>query len=409
VLKKGVKQMIRFLHTADLHIDRAFEGVTPTESLFANRLLTANERVLENIVEVALKAKVDFVILAGDTFHQSFSSPKVQRLLIDAFQQLLQAEISVFMIFGNHDYYNKSRFWFHFPKNVFLFTEEEIKTIKFTTKNGERVAVSAFSYQSAQLIEHKALSFPERQKGADYHLGIYHGELGGVDGRYAPFSLQELEKKNYDYWALGHIHNPEVLDQEGRIRYAGAPLGHTRKEVKSRSVNLVEINKEILQVKQVKVATLEFQLITCDVDSVQTVEELRLRLQEKLERLLGEAQQFIEIKLINVNEELISALDTLELIEFFNSLYPLELSISDISWQMKEEALKKTFIPFEKEIIEKRFEELAACDLLKTLSEPLIAKRGVKDLLEITDVDFQKKVYKEAKRRFYSSFKLDDK
>ncbi|MDR0614588.1 MAG: DNA repair exonuclease [Lactobacillales bacterium] len=407
--EKGVERMIRFLHTADLHIDRAFEGVTPTESLFADRLLKANERVLKNIVEVAIKAKVNFVILAGDTFHQSFSSPKVQRLLIDAFQQLLQAEISVFMIFGNHDYYNKSRFWFHFPKNVFLFTEEKIKTVKFTTKNGEKVAISAFSYQSAHLTEHKALSFPERQKSADYHLGIYHGELGGVNGRYAPFSLQELQRKNYDYWALGHIHDPEVLDQKGRIRYAGAPLGHTRKEINSQSVNLVEINKEILQVKQIKVATLEFQLLTCDVDSVQTVEELRLRLQKKLEHLLGEVQQFVEIKLINVNEELISALDTLELIEFFNSLYPLELSISDISWQMKEETLKKTFIPFEKEIIEKRFKEFVDQDLLKTLSKPLIAKRGVEDLLEITDVDFQKGVYEEAKRRFYSSFELDDK
>jgi len=398
--------MIRFLHTADLHIDRAFEGVMPTESLFADRLLTANERVLKNIVEVALKAKVDFVILAGDTFHQSFSSPQVQRLLFDAFQQLLQAEISVFMVFGNHDYYNKSRFWFRFPKNVFLFMEEEIKTIKFTTKNGKRVAVSAFSYQNAHLTERKALSFPKRQTNVDYHLGIYHGELGGADGHYAPFSLQEMQQKNYDYWALGHIHSPEVLDQEGRIRYAGAPFGHTRKEIKSRSVNLVEINKEVLQVKQIKVATLEFQLITCDVNSVQTVEELRLRLQEKLECLLGEVQQFVEVKLINVNEELISALDTLELIEFFNSLYPLELSISDISWQIKEEALKKTFIPFEKEVIKKRFEEFAEHDLLKTLSEPLVSKRGVKDLLKISDADFQKEVYEEAQRRFYVSFEL---
>ncbi|MDR1521375.1 MAG: DNA repair exonuclease [Streptococcaceae bacterium] len=400
--------MIRFLHTADLHIDRAFEGVRPTESLFTDRLLVANKRVLENIVKMAIKFQVDFIILAGDTFHQSFSSPKVQRLLIDVFQQLFKKAISVFMIFGNHDYYNKSRFWFRFPKNVFLFTKEEVVTTQLKSKNDEKIAISAFSYENPWISERKILSFPKRQKDVDYHLGIYHGEMGGDSGRYAPFSLQKMQEKNYDYWALGHIHYPKILDQKGRIRYAGAPIGHTRKEKESRSVNLVEINKEVLKVEQIRVATLEFQLIVCDINFVQTMEELRLLLQEKLESLLGEVQQFVDVKLINVNEELVSALNALELIEFFNSLYPLELSISDISWQVKEDVLKKSFIPFKKEIIEKRFEEFVEQNLLKSLSEPLTSKRGVEELLEIADVNFQKEVYEEAKRRFYSSFELID-
>jgi hypothetical protein len=110
--------------------------------------------------------------------------------------------------------------------------------------------------------------------------------------------------------------------------------------------------------------------------------------------------------LINVNEEVILALNALELIEFFNSLYPLKLSISDISWQAKEDALKKIFIPWEKEVIEKRFEKFMDQNLLKTLSKPLISKWGMEKLLDITDLNFQKEVYKEAKRHFYSSFEL---
>ncbi|MDR3156746.1 MAG: metallophosphoesterase [Lactobacillales bacterium] len=399
--------MIRFLHVSDLHIDRAFEGVRPTEELFSNRLLLANEKTLKKIIDVAIERKVDFLIFAGDTFHRTFSSPKTQKVIASALSRLRDLDISVFLVFGNHDYYEESRFWFRFSENVHLFTEEDVSTVMKTTKSGAKVAISGFSYRRPWISERKILDFPERLKDIDYHLGIYHGELGGENSRYAPFSLQEMQTKRYDYWALGHIHQAEVLDSEGRIRYAGAPIGHTRKEKNSHCVNLVELDQEVLKVEEISVAALVFQVLSCDVSEIQNMEDLRLYLQRRIEEAKISEMQFVEIQLENVLDSLIPSLDEFELIEFFNSLYPLQLSISKISWRAAMDVQQKVLIPFEKREIEERFDQFHKQDLLSTLSKPLASKRGLENLLEFVDSSFQAEVYEEAKRRFYLFFEVN--
>ncbi|MGO2853430.1 MAG: metallophosphoesterase family protein, partial [Tetragenococcus koreensis] len=122
------------------------------------------------------------------------------------------------------------------PANVQLFKEENVQTITGRTKKGESYAISSFSYLHPQISQKKINEFPTKQEG--YHLGMYHGDMGS--DRFAPFQLQEMKRKNYDYWALGHIHVPTVLSQEAAILYAGTPQGHTQKE-EATGVNLVTI------------------------------------------------------------------------------------------------------------------------------------------------------------------------
>jgi DNA repair exonuclease SbcCD nuclease subunit len=50
-----------------------------------------------------------------------------------------------------------------------------------------------------------------------------------------------MKQKNYDYWALGHIHVPTVLSKTPPIIYPGTPQGHTQKE-KETGVQLVTLD-----------------------------------------------------------------------------------------------------------------------------------------------------------------------
>lgn len=91
-------------------------------------------------------------------------------------------------------------------------------------------------------------------KQTDYHIGMYHGDMSSE--YFAPFQLQEMKNKNYDYWALGHIHVPTILSEEAAIIYAGTPQGHTQKE-ESTGVNYVmidqgQVNWQIEDVSAVK-------------------------------------------------------------------------------------------------------------------------------------------------------------
>ena len=57
-------------------------------------------------------------------------------------------------------------------------------------------------------------------------IGLYHGALGeDGQGDYAPFTLSDMQVKHYDYWALGHIHVRQTLQDKPFIGYSGSIQG----------------------------------------------------------------------------------------------------------------------------------------------------------------------------------------
>ncbi len=261
--------MIRFLHCADLHIDRPFEGLHLLEDN-SQALPQANAKVLENIVDEALAQTVDFVLLAGDTFHQNRPSLKTQHHFFQQMARLKTAGIPVYLSFGNHDYYDPQRYWFDFPENVHLFTKETVATFEGQAKDGSLYQISGFSYQSQWLQTSKVPEFPSRQ--GNYHIGMYHGDFNG--DRYAPFSLQEMKQKNYAYWALGHIHVPTVLATDPPIIYPGAPQGHTQKETTTPGVLLVTLTETQANWAPLFVAEVKWQEVTCSLKGLRQVKEV---------------------------------------------------------------------------------------------------------------------------------------
>ena len=110
---------MKLLHTADLHMDRSFEGLTGIPTALAKRLREANQQLLMNIVTVATRSG-GLGYFAGDTFHQSQTSISMQAQLMAALEQLKQAEIPVILTFGNHDYYKKTAIGFFSRQCLFI-------------------------------------------------------------------------------------------------------------------------------------------------------------------------------------------------------------------------------------------------------------------------------------------------
>ncbi|WP_206912950.1 DNA repair protein SbcD/Mre11 [Enterococcus sp. DIV0840] len=252
---------MKVLHTADLHLDRSFEGLKNSPKQIVEKLQQANQKVVTAIVDIALKNQVDVVIFAGDTFHQSRTSIKTQAYFIDEMKRLDQAGIPVIMTFGNHDYYLAERYWFDFPENMFLFQKEQVETHYFMTKNQEKVAVTGFSYEHPWINEDKLSDFPTKDQAADLHIGIYHGDTtNNGQQNYAPFSFSQMKNKGYDYWALGHIHQPQVVSASPLIVYPGTPQGHTKKERTVQGVAIVSIESGHATVRFEPVAQINWQV-----------------------------------------------------------------------------------------------------------------------------------------------------
>ena len=322
--------MLRFIHCADLHLDRSFEGLyLMNESV--DELLEINEKVLESIVSVAIQEAVDFVLLVGDTFHQNRPSLKTQHQFFTQMSRLEVAHIPVYLSFGNHDYYEEARYWFDFPQNVHLFTEETVQTITGETKQGVSYCISGFSYQKPWLDESKVAQFPRRQ--GTYHIGMYHGDQQGE--HYAPFVVQEMKQKGYDYWALGHIHVATTLSTQPPIIYPGTPQGHTQKEKETPGILLVTLTQGEATWEAIPVHQLSWQEITL---SLAGVSNQRMAL-EKIQNLFTVSKKALIRLVLSETADLpknwLNAKEKKELIAYLNHELQLQ-GFAQRIYQMEE-------------------------------------------------------------------------
>jgi DNA repair exonuclease SbcCD nuclease subunit len=59
---------VKFLHAADLHLDSPLRGLTRHEEAPIDALRGATREAFNNLVELAIEEKVDFVLLVGDLY-----------------------------------------------------------------------------------------------------------------------------------------------------------------------------------------------------------------------------------------------------------------------------------------------------------------------------------------------------
>lgn len=389
---------MRFIHVADLHFDRTFEGLTkelPAD--FSKKLNQANEKTLKNIVTTAIEQNVDFVIFAGDTFHQMNPSLKNQQLLMQQFEKLAQAEIPVYLIFGNHDYYEENRYWFAFPDNVVLFETETVKTITATTKNGEKYALSGFSYRQQYLTKKMAQEFPLRNLEVDYHIGIYHGDV--QDANFAPFSVSELKSKNYDYWALGHIHQPTQLSAE--MIYPGTPQGHTKKELDLGNVLLLELTGSNINVSKRPVAALRWQKRTISLASCENNATVLNYLSKQLTPVSAETALLLELVLTD-SEHLQNFAEMItngQLQDLLNQQWPAQIFVHTLKLQ---ETKHKISLPASDLLKTQLLQEFSHGEIFKEVLTELTINKSTTLLLE--DPEFRQEVLKQVAAELNEQF-----
>lgn len=277
---------MKFIHAADLHLDRTFEGLGQVPTPLLKKLSQQNHHMLSRLVDFAIEELVDFVLIAGDTFHQPLVTIQTQVMFMAEMERLAAKNIPVVLSFGNHDFYLPDKYWFDFPKNVHLIRTEVIQTIELLTRKGELVAVSGFSYNHRWLNESKVAEFPQRNSQAAYHIGMYHGEQGlPREKGYAPFKISEMVKKNYDYWALGHIHQPQVIHEITPMIYPGTPQGHSKKEKTNAGFLLVEFTGQQSTYNWHRQPFTQWQQLEVDVSAINERKALLVKLEEELLKL----------------------------------------------------------------------------------------------------------------------------
>lgn len=234
---------IRFIHTADLHLDSPFKGMTGLPPARLNELRESTFTAFNRLIDYAVETSPDFILIVGDIYDGEDRSLRAQRKFQEGMVKLHEVGIPVYITYGNHDHLSGNWTRFELPPNVHEFSGEVEEMV--LTVRGMDVMLHGFSYPTRHVQDEMISKYPAASDHHTFHIGLLHGSLAGNETHavYSPFTIAELQSKHYDYWALGHIHLRQHLSEDPPIVYPGNIQGRHRNESGDKGFYEVELSK----------------------------------------------------------------------------------------------------------------------------------------------------------------------
>ena len=247
---------MKLLHTSDLHL-----GLRMGEY----SLIEDQRYILDQIINIATKQGVDYLIIAGDVYDKAIPSAEAVSLFDYFLTALSRASVKVLLISGNHDSAERLAFASALIEDsgvrISPVFSGGIEPIVDRDQHGEvrfyllpfikPASVRRFypdctelSYTEAVklvvdgmklntdirniLVTHQFVTGATRSESEEI-------SVGGTD------NVDSSVFSDFDYVALGHIHSPQCCGKE-TVNYSGTPLKYSLSEVNDKkSVTLVEL------------------------------------------------------------------------------------------------------------------------------------------------------------------------
>jgi len=218
---------IKFIHTADIHLGSLLHISGRIPNHIQQLVRTATMDAFRRVCDAAIEHEVDFVVISGDLYDREARSVAACRFFVEECQRLKEAGIPVYVIAGNHDPLREQPDLFELPQNVKVFGGHKPDIYPVLDRDGQTIArVIGQSYLGRTDPRKVHLDYKTPDTSV-WNIGLLHTQLELNNLNYVPCSLSELKnKQDIHYWALGHIHKPQILSQSVPvISYSGIPQG----------------------------------------------------------------------------------------------------------------------------------------------------------------------------------------
>ncbi len=205
---------MRFLHIADVHLDRPFVGME-VEAARARRagLRSAFDRCLE----LARSREVDLVTIGGDLWEDEHVTPDTIRWVAD---RLERAGRPVVIVAGNHDLLSPGGPFDRAPfgANVTVLGADALERFDVGS-----TTVWGLSWRRGIALTARALDGFRTPADGRRHVLLLHGTCGAPfgDATYCPFTTEDVRRAGFDLCLAGHLHAGGVRD--GVVVYPGSP------------------------------------------------------------------------------------------------------------------------------------------------------------------------------------------
>jgi len=279
--------MPSFIHAADLHLDSPLKGLESYEGApDIEDIRGATRQALINLVDYTIDEQVPLVLFAGDLYDGDWPDFETGLFFAQQMQRLALEGVNVAIVCGNHDAQNKMTKSIVMPENVKVFSARKPETKVYKDIN---IAVHGQSYAMAETTTNLAVGYPEPVSGM-LNIGLLHCLISGSTGHqpYAPCSLDELASKDYDYWALGHVHDHKVLRDQPMIIYSGCCQGRHIKETGPKGCVVVENDNGLVSHEFVRLDSVQWMLVTVDMSGTTTMAQAADKFAQELESKMAD-------------------------------------------------------------------------------------------------------------------------
>lgn len=260
---------MKILHTSDLHIGKYIGTYDLKED---------TEYVLNQVVDTAIRERVEVVLISGDVFDRPNPSEEAIKMYVSFLKGLLDKNIKVIAISGNHDsgirlsaykdilgkgYFVEGEF--NSPMRKVSLNDEfgpvNFYMLPFFTpfivKSNLKLEKELENYDLAmdEIIKRENIDTSQRniilahQFVAGFKFGGSEEDFSysnGDEKNVAGVGIISLDKfQNFDYVALGHIHKPQKISRE-TIRYSGSLLKYKTSEIDGpdKSVVIIDLKEK---------------------------------------------------------------------------------------------------------------------------------------------------------------------
>jgi DNA repair exonuclease SbcCD nuclease subunit len=230
---------MRIVHAADLHIDSPLRGLPPYEGAPIAAVREAPRRACEKLVAWCIESKAELLLVAGDLYDGDWRDFSTGLFFANEMSRLREAGVRVAIVYGNHDAASVITRKLQLPENVKDLSSKKAETIVYEDLG---VAVHGRSFPEKAVTEDLSRDYPPPRSGL-LNIGLLHTCAEGRAGHeaYAPCKVDALRARGYDYWALGHVHQREVLSRDPWIVFPGNLQGRHVRETGPKGATVIDV------------------------------------------------------------------------------------------------------------------------------------------------------------------------
>ena len=263
----------RFIHAADLHLGSPFRGLATRDAAVAQRFAEATRTAFTNLVDKAIEERVDFLVIAGDVYDGEWRDNAIGLFFNRQVARLDRAGIPVFLLKGNHDADSVVTKAVTLPASVQQFDTRRPSSLRLDTL---KVALHGQGFTDRAATDNLALGYPAPEPGW-FNIGVLHTSLTGrpPHDNYAPCSVQDLVSRGYDYWALGHVHEFEIVARDPAIVFPGNLQGRSVRETGAKGAVLVTVvDNQVSGIERLIVDEARWHEVAIDLAGLETQHDL---------------------------------------------------------------------------------------------------------------------------------------